>query len=117
MARRLDELLIVGVTTKHDRAIPHFVVVQRAITTEQSYVIGRRRNRRGIRRARSQGVAGRSDRARSSSGGAACIAQVRVPCGARRPCLPAVPRDAVLGIRVGGTLCMPPLAIATTSYS
>ena len=45
---------------------------------------------------------------------AACTAQVRVPWpGTLRPCLPPMPRDAALGIRVGGTLCRPPLAIGT----
>jgi hypothetical protein len=35
--------------------------------------------------------------------------------GARSPCPPPVRRVAALGLRVGGTLCMPPLAAATGS--
>ena len=60
------------------------------------------RDRRGIGRARSRGVAGRSDRTRSHSDGAADTASMRCPWpGARSPCPPPVRRVAVLGLRVG----------------
>ena len=68
------------------------------------------RDRRGIGRARSQGAPGRSDRARSGSGGAADTASVRPRWpGARSPSLSPVPRIAALVIRVGRTVCGVPL--------
>ena len=74
----------------------------------------RHRDRRGIGRARSRRVAGRSDRARSGSDGAADTAPLRCPrpC-ARPPSPPPRPRVAALGIRVGSTRCRPPLTTGT----
>ena len=64
----------------------------------------RRRARRGIGRARSRGAPGRSDRARSGSGGAADSAPLRTPRSCiRSPCPPPLRRVAASGIRVGGT--------------